>query len=133
MTVRGIDLPPKPDVWLDDGIVYADLRGSRHLTPEMVRYIYAQRRRLAGRRRLPMLLLAREILTIDFEVQLLASRPDWQYLTTAIAIVGESFMLKHFVTVFTSYHAPDYPVAFFTASTEAVAWLTEIKDQQEAF
>ena len=125
MTVRGVDLPPKPDVWLgEDKIVYADLRGIRHLSLELVQFVYRERRRLASKEKLPLLLLAKDLLTIDFEVQLFASRPDTQFLTTALAIVGQSFMLKHFVSVFVSYHAPDYPVELFDNQSEACEWLS---------
>lgn len=124
MTVRGIHLPPKPDVWLgDDKIVYADLRGIRHLNLDLVQFIYRERRHLARHERLPLILLAKDLLTIDFEVQLFASRPDMQFLTTAVAIVGKSFMLRHFVSVFVSYHAPDYPVALFDSHSDACEWL----------
>lgn len=124
MTVRGIDLPAKPDVWIgDDNIVYADLRGFRHLTLDLVHYIHRQRRRLASQKRMPLLLLAKDILTIDFEVQLYASHPDMQLATQALAIVGDSFMLRHIVSVFVSYHAPDYPVALFSDQNDACEWL----------
>lgn len=68
MTVRGVDLPPKPDVWLgEDKIVYADLRGIRHLSLELVQFVYRERRRLASKEKLPLLLLAKDLLTIDLK------------------------------------------------------------------
>ena len=124
MTLREVDLPEKPKVWLgEDGIVYNDLSGFRHLTISLAQYLYRERRRLSGKRKTPVLVLAADLLTIDFEVQVFASRPNMAYWTSAMAIVGDSFMLRHFVSMFVSYHDPAFPVELFCAHDEAQFWL----------
>lgn len=132
MTIRGLDSPAKPQTWLgENGIVYHDLNGFSHLTIELVRFMHNSRRRVAGRRRLPVLMLAQDILTVDFEVQLFASHPDLLRSTSALAVVGNSFMLRHLTSMFLSYHAPAYPVQRFDLRDDAESWLAGIIDQAQ--
>lgn len=133
MTVRGVDLPKKPAVWLgDDGIVYNDLSGFRHLTLDMVRYLHNERLRLTQRSTYPLLLLAADVLTLDFEVQVYASRPDLQHWTSAMAVVGDSFMLRHLVSMYVSYHPPSYPLQLFSELQPAREWLLRQPSAEQA-
>lgn len=130
MTIRGVNSPAKPATWLgENGIVYHDLHGFSHLTIDLVRFMHNAHGRIAGQRKRPVLLLGQDILTVDFEVQLFASHPDLLRTTTALAIVGDSFMLRHLTAMFLSYHAPAYPVQRFDQRDEAECWLTGIAAQ----
>lgn len=125
MSVRGVSSSTNPVSSLTEtGIVCHDLTGFSHITMDLVRQLYRQRLRLVGSGRRPLLLLAQDILTVEFQVQLYASHPDLQRNVTALAIVGNSFMLRHLTSMFLSYHAPDYPVQLFDTRAEAEAWLT---------
>jgi len=132
MTIRGVNSPAKPQTWLgENGIVYHDLHGFSHLTIDLVRYMHNARGRIAGRRKRPVLILGQDILTVDFEVQLFAFHPDLLRSTSALAVVGNSFMLRHLTSMFLSYHAPVYPVQRFDLRDEAEGWLTGIIDQTQ--
>lgn len=132
MTVRGVELPGKPDVEImRDNIVRVDLCGFRHLGMDQVRFIHNERMRKGGCKPQAILLIASDILTIDFEVQIFASRPDLILRTSSLAIVGDSFMLRHFVALFMSYHAPAYPVELFADEDSAMAWLNQLQDNAE--
>lgn len=124
MTIRGLNSPHKPRTWLgENGIVYHDLHGFSHLTTNLVRFMHNAHARIAGRQKRPVLLLGQDILTVDFEVQIFASHPDLLRTTSAMAIVGDSFMLRHLTSMFLSYHAPAYPVQRFDRRDEAESWL----------
>jgi hypothetical protein len=129
MPIRGVDIPHKPAVWrADDGVVFVDLSGFRHLNSDQVRFIHNARLRVSGRQPHPLLVLAGDLLTVDFDVQLFAARPDLQHWTEAMAIVGNSFMLRHLVSMFTSYHPPRYPVRLFDTEGQALQWLSDGED-----
>lgn len=133
MTIRAVDLPAQPKTWLcGDGIVYHDLSGFTHLSIDMAVFLYQQRAKLVAEQPVAVIMLAEDMLTLDFEVQTYACHPQLQLTTQALAVVGESFMVRHFVDVFISYHVPDYPVRHFTAEAEAKDWLLaleQISDQ----
>ena len=126
MTIRGVETPDKPLTWRgDNGIVYHDMRGFSHLTLDLVQFIHRAHIRLTGHTAVPVLLLADDLLTLDFEVQVFASHPDVLDSISALAIVGNSFMLRHLVSMFISYHQPGYPVQRFDSRGEAEAWLAD--------
>ena len=133
MTIRGVDSPAKPSTWLgSNGIVYHDLTGFSHLNLEVVRYIHTAHVRVAGRQARPVLLVGHDILTIDFEVQLFASHPAVLGAVQALAVVGNSFMLRHLIAMFLSYHQPAYPVMRFDDQAEAEAWLLGSQEQDDS-
>lgn len=124
MTLRGVDSPAKPQTWRgENGIVYHDMGGFSHLTLDLVSYMHTGHLRLTGRQAVPVILLAEDLLTVDFEVQIFASHPDVLNSVSTLAIVGSSFMLRHLTAMFLSYHQPVYPVQRFDSRTEAEAWL----------
>ncbi len=124
MPLRGLDSSARPVTTLcANGVVCHDLGGFADLTMHLIRIMHQEQIRIAGRHSRPMLLLANDILTVEFEVQLFASHPQLQHSIRALAIVGSSFMLKHLTAMFLSYHAPDYPVRRFDTREDAEAWL----------
>lgn len=124
MSIGGVDLPKKPDISLfGNNIVICDLTGFRHLSVDLVRYIHNERMRQTNRKQHAVLLLVPDLLTLDFEAQIFASRPDLQQWTEAMAVVGDSFMLRHLVSMYASYHAPGYPLELFTKEELALEWL----------
>jgi len=68
-------------------------------------------------------MLAKDILTMDFEVQVYASHPNVLNAVSAVAIVGDSFMLRHLTSMFLSYHQPGYPLELFSSQDAAEEWL----------
>jgi hypothetical protein len=130
MSIRDTELGDKPDTWLgDDGIVYHDLSGISHLSATLMKFLLNQRIAITGRKSVPVIMLAENVLTVDFEVQILASNPQVLNVTRAIGIVGNSFMLRHLTSMFLSYHAPVYPVARFDTREEAKDWLLDYCQQ----
>lgn len=132
MVIRDTGSGQKPRTWLgEDGIVYHDLSGVSHLSADLMTYLLNQRVAITGRRSTDVIMIAENVLTVDFEVQLLASNPQVLKLTNSIAIVGSSFMLRHLTSMFLSYHAPVYPVARFDSIAEAQAWLLSREREQK--
>ena len=124
MTVREVDCPGKPGTWQgSNGIIYHDLRGFSHLTLDIVRYLNNAHHRICSHKKTPVLMLASDVLTMDFEVQVFASHPRVLDAISAIAVVGGSFMLRHLTSMFLSYHQPVYPVQLFSSQEEAEQWL----------
>lgn len=124
MSLRGLGSSARPRTSLGEaGVVCHDLQGFSDLTMDLVRLMHQEHIRVAGRHARPVLLLANDILTVEFQVQLFASHPDLQRSIRALAIVGTSFMLRHLTSMFLSYHAPDYPVKRFDTREEAQQWL----------
>lgn len=125
MTIRSVDLSAKPESWLgSNGIVYHDLTGFSHLTLAIVDFLHKSHIRVGGREPRPVLLLGQDLLTIDFEVQIFASYPEVLRIVSALAIVGNSFMMRHLTAMFLSYHRPLYPVSRHDSREEAEVWLS---------
>lgn len=132
MVVRDTGSGEKPRTWLgDDGIVYHDLSGISHLSADLMTFLLNQRVAITGRRSTDVIMIAENVLTVDFEVQLLASNPQVLRVTSSIAIVGDSFMLRHLTSMFLSYHAPVYPVARFDSVAEAQSWLLRREKEKQ--
>ncbi len=113
-----------PDSWLtEEGILYHNLKGYRHLSMDLMRYLSRQHLSITHGRPARVLVLADDLLTIDFEAQLFASHSRSSRLTQAIAIVSHSFVIRHVVSSFVSYHAPVYPVRVFDNQCQAEHWL----------
>ena len=127
MSIRDMSSGRIPDIELRDGIAVHDLSGFSHLSLELMHQLYRQRLYLADPIPAYVMLLAKDVLTVDFEVQLHASNPKVQRVTKAIAIVGSSFMLEHLTSMFLSYHAPAYPVKRFDTEADAVCWLNQVR------
>ncbi|MAD45200.1 MAG: hypothetical protein CMI02_15240 [Oceanospirillaceae bacterium] len=124
MTIREVDSPEKPRTWLgSNGIIYHDLKGFSHLTLDLIRYLNTAHLRINDTSPKPVLMLAADVLTMDFEVQVFASHPRVLGAISAIAVVGDSFMLRHLTSMFLSYHKPAYPVMLFPSRADAEAWL----------
>lgn len=100
-----------------------DLTGISHLSLGFMKNLMHERSRLSQGRPTSVIMVAPDVLTIDFEVQLVASDVEVQRLTRAMAIVGDSFMLRHLTSMFLSYHAPAYPVQRFSCEQDALRWL----------
>lgn len=131
MTVRGIGSSKQPQTYLtEDGVVCHDLTGFSHLTMDLVRQLYRQHIRLRGAQPARIMLLANDVLTVEFQVQLYASHPDLQRSIKALAIVGNAFMAKHLYSMFVSYHPPEYPVKQFDEQAQAEVWLGGVSSQR---
>ena len=127
MSIRDTGLGLAPGYEVDGDIILHDLTGFSHLSLELMHTLYKQRVRQRGKQPCAVVLLVPDVLTVDFEVQIHASNPTVQASTSAFAVVGDSFMLKHLTSMFLSYHAPDYPVRLFSDRGAALAWLKEGK------
>ena len=126
MTIRVVDSKPRPKTWKGaNGIVYHDLSGFGHLSLDLVSILHQEHIRVAGAGAHTILLLAQDVLTVDFEVQIFASNPQVQASVGSLAIVGSSFMLRHLTSMFLSYHRPYYPVERFDCREDAEAWLLQ--------
>ena len=114
----------RPASWLtEEGILYHDLKGYRHLSIDLMRYLSRQHLTITHGKPARVLVLADDLLTVDFEAQLFASHSRSSLLTQAIAIVSHSFVIRHVVSTFVSYHAPVYPVRVFDSQCQAENWL----------
>ena len=114
----------RPASWLtEEGILYHDLKGYRHLSMDLMRYLSRQHLTITHGKPARVLVLADDLLTVDFEAQLFASHSRSSLLTQAIAIVSHSFVIRHVVSTFVSYHAPVYPVRVFDSQCQAENWL----------
>lgn len=114
----------RPASWLtEEGILYHDLKGYRHLSMDLMRYLSRQHLTITHGKPARVLVLADDLLTVDFEAQLFASHSRSSLLTQAIAIVSHSFVIRHVVSTFVSYHAPVYPVRVFESQCQAENWL----------
>jgi len=125
MSIRDTGVGNAPVCRIEGNIVIHDLSGFSHLSLELMHTLYKQRIKLAGQNPRSVIIIADDVLTVDFEVQLHASNPKVQASTSAIAVVGDSFMLKHLTSMFLSYHAPAYPVELFSSLESAKSWLKE--------
>lgn len=124
MTIREVDSSAKPRTWLgSNGVIYHDLKGFSHLTLDLIRFIHNAHLRISNNDAKPVLMLAQDVLTMDFDVQVYASNPQVLDSISAVAVVGDSFMLRHLTSMFLSYHKPVYPVALFSSVEEAEDWL----------
>lgn len=128
----GVSSSRKPTTWIgSDNVVYHDLTGFSRLSLELVKYLYGQRLRLSAKGPHRVIVLAPDILTVEFEVQLFASNPAMLRSVAAMAIVGQAFMVRHLTSMFLSYHAPSYPVCLFDTQAEATDWLLGQPIQQQ--
>ncbi len=124
MTIRDTGTGSAPEIRVENDVVVHDLTGISHLSLELMRTLYRQRVRTVGKSPKPIAIIASDVLTVDFEVQIYASNPLVQASTQAVAVVGDSFMLKHLTSMFLSYHAPVYPVRLFSYLNDAMQWLS---------
>lgn len=128
----GVTSAHKPTTWIEsDGVIYHDLAGFSRLSLELVKYLYSQRLRLSAKGPHRVIVLAPDILTVEFEVQLFASNPAMLRSVAAMAIVGQAFMVRHLTSMFLSYHAPSYPVCLFATTNDAKEWLLGQPIQQQ--
>ncbi|MBE0483240.1 MAG: hypothetical protein IBX52_07025 [Bacterioplanes sp.] len=128
----GVTSARKPTTWIgSDGVIYHDLTGFSRLSLELVKYLYSQRLRLSAKGPHRVVVLAPDILTVEFEVQLFASNPAMLRSVAAMAIVGQAFMVRHLTSMFLSYHAPGYPVRLFDSIHDATEWLQGQPIQQQ--
>ncbi len=119
----------RPVSWLtEDGILCHDLTGYRHLSMDLIRYLSRQHVLLTDGRPARVMVLADDLLTVDFEVQLFASRAWVSKLIASLAVVCHSFVIQHLTSMFISYHAPSYPVRVFTCRQEAEDWSRSVTE-----
>lgn len=129
MTIRDSEVFTSSRTWMiDDSFVCHDLTGFSHLTKELMQTLFRERVNVAQGRKCPVMIIAKNVLTVDFEVQLQASDPRLLLATDGIAIVGDSFMLRHLTSMFLSYHAPGYLVQRFDTEEEAKVWLMSLRE-----
>ena len=124
MTVRDTGAGAAPEIRVENDIVVHDLTGISHLSLELMRTLYKQRVHRAGMSPKLVAIIAPDVLTVDFEVQIYASNPLVQASTRAVAVIGDSFMLQHLTSMFLSYQAPAYPVRLFGHYADAMQWLS---------
>jgi hypothetical protein len=124
MTVRDTGAGAAPEIRVENDIVVHDLSGISHLSLELMRTLYKQRVHRVGKSPKSVAIIASDVLTVDFEVQIYASNPLVQASTQAVAVIGDSFMLQHLTSMFLSYHAPSYPVRLFGNIGDAMRWLS---------
>ncbi len=105
MTVRDTGAGAAPEIRVENDIVVHDLSGISHLSLELMRTLYKQRVHRVGKSPKSVAIIASDVLTVDFEVQIYASNPLVQASTKAVAVIGDSFMLQHLTSMFLSYHA----------------------------
>jgi hypothetical protein len=106
-----------------DGIFLIDYSRCSALTLDMVLAAHAEHRRLSLDRRTPVMLVAGHIGRVDYRAQRFASEPTVCAITTAMAIVVNSFLERHLSKLFLMYHRPPYPVEVFPDTSGARAWL----------
>jgi hypothetical protein len=129
MSIRDSQSLEPSRTWMtEDGVVCHDLTGISHLTQMLMQELFSERVRIAEGRKCPVMMIATNVLTVDFEVQLHASDPRLLVVTEGIAIVGDSFMIQHLTSMFLSYHAPGYPVERFDTEEKARVWLMSLRE-----
>jgi hypothetical protein len=129
MSIRDSQSLEPSRTWMtEDGVVCHDLTGISHLTRMLMQELFSERVRIAEGRKCPVMMIATNVLTVDFEVQLHASDPRLLVVTEGIAIVGDSFMIQHLTSMFLSYHAPGYPVERFDTEEKARVWLMSLRE-----
>lgn len=127
MSIR--DSKPLSRTWIDrGGLVCHDLTGCSHLSQELMQGLFSERLRITNGRKCLVMIIAKNVLTVDFEVQLHASDPRLLLVTEGMAIVGDSFMIRHLTSMFLSYHAPGYPVERFDTEDDAKLWLQGLRE-----
>ena len=124
MAIRDTGAGAAPEIRVENNTVVHDLSGISHLSLELMRTLYKQRVHKVGKSPKSVVIIASDVLTVDFEVQIYASNPLVQASTLAVAVIGDSFMLQHLTSMFLSYHAPSYPVRLFGHIDDAMQWLT---------
>lgn len=130
MSIRDSQSLELSRTWMtEDGVVCHDLTGVSHLTQALIQKLFSERVRIAEGRKCPVMMIAKNVLTVDFEVQLHASDPRLLVVTEGIAIVGDSFMIQHLTSMFLSYHAPGYPVERFDSEEQARVWLMSLRER----
>lgn len=129
MSIRDSERLNRCRTWMnEDGLVCHDLTSFSHLTQELMQSLFRERVRIAQGRKCPVMIIAKNVLTVDFEVQLHASDSQLLMVTEGIAIVGDSFMIRHLTSMFLSYHAPGYPVKRCDTEEEAKEWLMNLRE-----
>lgn len=120
---RGGDKSHEPRVWLDDdGIVCIDCGSLHRITLDAIQDAHRQHAALSAEKR-PVLFLGPKVLAVDLDAFRFPSSDAVARITSAAAIVTDSFMGRHLAQFFLWYHKPSFPVRLYGSADEALVWL----------
>ncbi len=114
-----------PRVWqLDNGIICIDFGLNGRVSFDTA-FAANEAHRQISLEPAPVLILAKKILSAEYEAQRYASTERVCEVVSAMAIVLESFLARHLGNMFIAYHRPPYPTRLFKSEAVATRWLLE--------
>ena len=108
-----------------DGIVQLDYSPCDRITLATAQYANARHWELSPGIKTPVLLTGGRVGNVEYKAQRHASSPEVCDVTSAVAVVTQSFLERHLAKMFLMYHRPPYPMRVFSAEPVARAWLRE--------
>ena len=117
-----------PKVWLEsDGILRIDYGHYGQITLDAIKNAYEQHVKLSTKKR-PVLVYASTVVRYEREATSFLWSDEICKVTSATAIITQSFLAKHLGQLFMWYHKPPYPARLFSSEAEAIRWLENFKD-----
>jgi hypothetical protein len=110
------------------GILCVDYGFHATVTLELAREVHRLHRRLAGGRRVPVLIKGRGILDVEWEAYRFAQRPEVNEVTAAVALLATTPLERYLAQMFLLYHRPAHPVRVFSDERAAMDWLRQHVD-----
>ena len=109
----------------DDGILHGVALPDQVQTLENARENFACARKLANRKRVPMLMDIRESGTLSHDARLFYAGPEGLRVVTAVGFVADSTFSRVVGNIFIRLANTNYPVRLFATPENAIDWLRE--------
>jgi hypothetical protein len=114
----------EPEVWLDESeIICVRFPKNSRITLDTISTVYKKHRAISDKKH-AVLFLASGVVHYDVAAADFASNTNVSEITSALALVGGSFLSNHLGNMLVWYHKPPFPVKLFTDEAKARSWLS---------
>jgi len=117
---------------LEEGILVVSLGHYARITVAMLEEVLQKHRQLAPGRKTPILLKGDHLLSVDHDAAQHAATAEIIELTAAVACITKTPLEKHLGQMYLWFSKPPYPFKLFTVEEEALQWLQQFMNGDEA-